>query len=217
MHKAANSSINRQDSPWQIGSSLSTVMPASRALKMPRVFSLDPQEYQTPSIAELRWEWRRVPDVDARNMVAVEAQYLDFHRYLLNSLRHRSQEGGNAIPVGLSVRAGAIKTASLICASIAEAVLRSHAERRGYELPNNPRHRTFGKVLGAWQLPDETPKPDVEAIWTTLQALHYGRNNIHLYHAVEAAENFYELLEAESHLLADADHALEVVKHLESA
>lgn len=183
---------------------------------MPRHFSLDPAEYQVPAIDELRWEWRNIPDADARNVIAVEAQYLDFHRYLLGSLRHRDAAGGAAIPLGLSVRAGALKTATLVCASIAEAALRAHAERRGYALPPNPRHRTFGKVLGAWQEADGAPRAEVAAIWAQLQGLHSGRNNVHLYGAIEQDGGFYELLESETQALAHADQVLTLMKALES-
>jgi len=111
-------------------------------------FLLEPAEYEVRAIGELRREWRNVPDRGALNLIAVEAQYLEFHRYLLESLRHCSGNGGDAIRIGLSVRAGALKSPILLSASIAEAALRSHAERRGYPLPNNPRRRTFGRVLG---------------------------------------------------------------------
>jgi hypothetical protein len=184
---------------------------------VPRQFHFDPSVHSVPAVAELRHAWRNVPDDDARNLIAVEAQYLEFHRYLLESIRHAPVEGGVAIPLGLSVRAGALKTATLVCASIAEAALRAHAERRGYKLPPNERHRTFGRVLGAWQLPDGTPRPEVAAIWPTLQALHSGRNNIHLYHAAETGGDFYDLLESECQMLKDADAALEHIRALESA
>jgi hypothetical protein len=183
---------------------------------MPRHFSLNPAEYQIPAIDELRWEWRNVPDADARNVIAVEAQYLEFHRYLLESLRHRDVAGGYPIPLGLSVRAGALKTATLVCASIAEAALRAHAERRGYQLPPNARHRTFGKVLGAWQLPDETPRAEVAAVWPQLQSLHSGRNNIHLYGAVENGGSFYDVLQSEVQSLANSDQVLAALKALVS-
>lgn len=183
---------------------------------MARFFSLDPPEYQVPAIAELRRDWRNVPDSDAVNVIAVEAQYLEFHRYLLASLRHRDIAGGAAIPIGLSVRAGALKTATLICASIAEAALRAHAERRGYPLPANPRHRTFGKVLGVWEQPGDTPRAEVAAIWPQLQSLHTGRNNIHLYKVVENNGEFYDLLHSEEQSLNDADNVLATLRALTS-
>lgn len=75
---------------------------------MARHFSLHPTEYQIPALEHLRWDWRNVPDADARNVIAVEAQYLEFHRYLLASLRHRDPAGSEEIPIGLSIRAGAL-------------------------------------------------------------------------------------------------------------
>ena len=114
---------------------------------MPRRFSLSPDEYDTPSVHALRQEWRNIPDAQAPNVIAVEAQYLAFHHYLINGLRHQAIEGSDAIPIGLSVRAGALKTATLLCASIAEAALRAHAEARNYgltcpnaRLPSSPPH-----------------------------------------------------------------------------
>jgi hypothetical protein len=183
---------------------------------MPRYFTLDPPQYQVPAIDQLRWEWRHVPDVAARNVIAVEAQYLDFHRYLLASLRHRDVAGGDPIPLGLSVRAGSLKTATLLCASIAEAALRAHAEQRGYPLPANARHRTFGRVLRAWQQEDGTPRAEVAPIWPGLQALHSGRNNIHLYGAIEQGADFYHLLESEAQSLTDADQVLIALKEFQS-
>jgi hypothetical protein len=184
---------------------------------MPRHFSLDPAEYQVPTVSELRREWRNVPDPDARNVVAVEAQYLEFHRYLLASLRHRDVEGSVPIPIGLSVRAGALKTATLLSACIAEAVLRAHAERRGYALHADPRRRTFGNVLRGWLQSDATPRPEVAPIWTHLQALHSGRNNVHLYRVLDTDDDFYDLLAAETQSLADADTVLSTLKSLTSS
>lgn len=184
---------------------------------MPRRFSLNPDEYDTPSVHALRQEWRNIPDAQARNVIAVEAQYLAFHHYLINGLRHQAIEGGDAIPIGLSVRAGALKTARLLCASIAEAALRAHAEARHYGLPAAAHRRTFGKVLGAWQLPDERPHPDVAAIWPQLQNLHDGRNTVHLYAAIQDGGNFYDILQAENQSLAEAERVLNHLRNLITA
>lgn len=181
---------------------------------MPRIFSLNPNLYDTPPIDILRHEWRNIPDIQARNVIAVEAQYLAFHQYLLDSLRHQSTTGGDAIRIGLSVRAGALKTATLLCASIAEAALRAHAEARGYTLPPDPTRRTFGKVLGAWQLPDGSPHPDIHAIWPSLQRLHGGRNTVHLYAAIQNGSNFYDILQAENQMLTEAEDVLTHLRNL---
>lgn len=183
---------------------------------MARRFSFYPDEFQVSSIEEFRRQWSNVPDEQARNVIAVEAQYLEFHQYVVASVRHEPVEGGERIPIGLSVRAGAIKTAILICASIAEAVLRAHAEARGYALPRNSRARTFGRVLGAWQERDGTPHPDVAPIWEELQRLHEGRNNVHLYRAVDEGDNFYDILDAEGQSLREAEAVLRTLQGLVS-
>jgi hypothetical protein len=183
---------------------------------MPRHFSLNPAEYQISTIDECRREWWNVPDADARNVIAVEAQYLEFHRYLLGSLQHCDVAGGDPMPLGLSVRAGALKTATLVCASIAEAALRAHAEKRKYKLPSNAMYRTFGKVLGAWQLPNKTPRAEVAAVWPHLQSLHSGRNNIHLYGAVQNGGDFHDVLQSEVQSLENSDAVLVALKALVS-
>ena len=184
---------------------------------MSRRFFLRPDQYDIPTVDTLRYEWRNVPDSQARNVIAVEAQYLAFHQYLINSLRHQNIAGGDAIPIGLSVRAGALKTATLLCASIAEAALRAHAEARNYDLPAAAYRRTFGRVLRAWQLPDGMPQPDVAEIWPQLQNLHDGRNTVHLYAAINDGNNFYDILQAESQSLAEAEIVLTHLKSLVTA
>lgn len=183
---------------------------------MARKFSFDPDEYQAYTIAELRHHWENIPDAEARNVIAVEHQYLDFHIYLLASIRHQAVDGGDQIPIGLSLRAGALKAASLICASIAEAALRAHAEARGYNLPSKLWLRTFGKVLGAWQDAQKKPRPDVAPIWDELQKLHSGRNNVHLYRTIEEGHNFYDILQAEEASLEEAKKMLEHLKSIKS-
>ena len=184
---------------------------------MPRKFSLNPDQYDTPSIDAMRYEWRNIPDFQARNVIAVESQYLAFHHYLLDSLRHQALDATDAIPIGLSVRAGALKTATLLCASIAEAALRAHAEARNYNLPPDLRKRTFGMVLRAWQLPGNVPHADVAPIWDQLQRLHSGRNTVHLYAAIQAAGSFYDILQGENQSLTEAEAVLVHLRNLVTA
>lgn len=183
---------------------------------MARRFSFDPEEFSVSSIENFRGQWANVPDTEARNVIAVESQYLEFHQYLIEGVRHEPLEGGDRIRIGLSVRAGAIKTAILICASIAEAALRAHAEARGYDLPRSSRAKTFGRVLGAWQQQNRNPHPDVAPIWDQLQRLHQGRNNVHLYRTVDEKENFYDILDAESRSLREAEEVLRTLQELRS-
>lgn len=182
-----------------------------------RKFSFAPDEYQAYAIDELRHEWGNIPDPEARNVIAVEHQYLDFHRYLLNCVRHQATTGSAPIPIGLSLRAGALKAASLLCASIAEAALRAHAEARGYGLPQQPWRRTFGRVLSAWQNSNGVPHNDVAPIWNELQRLHAGRNNVHLYRAIELGSDFYDILAAEEASLIEAEKVLVHLKLIVSA
>jgi hypothetical protein len=183
---------------------------------MPRRFSFAPDEYGAPTIAELRSRWRNIPFTDARNAIAVENQYLDFHRYLICSIRHQSLAGGIQLPLGLSLRAGSLKAASLICASIAEAALRAHAEARGYRLPKKTWQRTFGKVLSAWHGKNNRPHAEVAAVWDELQRLHSGRNNVHLYRALEDGCDFYGILAAEEASLCEAERVLIHLQKLRS-
>ncbi len=185
---------------------------------MARKFIIDPDEIEILPVSHFRNEWRNVPDPAARGAIAVENQYLYFHEHLLSHLKHQKPcQTMPPIPLGLSVRAGAVKSAILMCASIAEAALRSHSEHRGYRLKANPQRRTFGNVLGSWQEADETPKPEVAEIWQNLQDLHDTRNNIHLYKAVHDGTSFYAVLESEKEALARAKATLEVLKTIESA
>lgn len=76
--------------------------------------------------------------------------------------------------------------------------------------------RTFGKVLGAWQDADENPHVDVAAVWDQLQRLHSGRNNVHLYRAIEDGSDFYDVLVAEEASLGEAKMVLVHLKNLQS-
>src|SRR4051794_40953254 len=116
---------------------------------MARDFYFSPPTCSIRSLGELRTDWTNVQDLKVRHVVAVESQYILFHRFVLKSVRHvdEGMKPVAGIPLGRSVRAGALKALMLMAASVCEAVLRYHAERRGYALPSNPKHRTYGKVL----------------------------------------------------------------------
>lgn len=181
---------------------------------MPRIFTLDPSEYTVPSISSYRIRWQNIPDEEAKNIIAIENQYLNFHVYLLKSLRHKAPTGASApIGIGLSVRAGALKTALLICGSIAEAALRSHAEKRNYPLPPILHRRTFGTVLKAWCDKKGNPHEDLKTIWQLLQDLCSNRNNVHLYRAIEKNEDFQRILIAEEDAI---NNAIRILKHLQT-
>jgi hypothetical protein len=179
-------------------------------------FFFDPPTIGIPPLGALRaFQWEHMPE-KIRPVLAQESQYLQFHLQMLDRVKFteagRLHDKPWVKPLGLSVRAGAIKAAVLICASIAEAVLRASAETRGYPLPREPYRRTFGKVLDAWKQEDGKPRSDVAAIWPTLQNLRDIRNNIHLFKAADdPSASFDTILELEERILADAQAA---IRHL---
>ena len=104
-------------------------------------FFFEPPTFAIPDLGTLRSEWKNVKDHKIRHAIAVEVQYLVFHRYMLESVRHTAAGTSKAptrkTKLDLTVRGGAIKAAILLTASVCEATLRYHAERRGYSLPSN--------------------------------------------------------------------------------
>lgn len=157
---------------------------------------IEPPTIQMLQVGPLRaFRWGHLPPAIA-HAVALEEQYLSFHLEMLNRI-HFTEAGKLAQkpwvkPLSLSIRGGAIKAAVLMAASIAEAVLRAIAEARSYSLPTQARHRTMGKVLGAWQDKEGQPRQEVAAIWDMLQSLHGIRNNIHLFKAAEDPNASFE-------------------------
>jgi hypothetical protein len=170
-------------------------------------FHFDPSDFSIPGLRDLHLRWALLPDDAVRSAVIVELQYLAFHRFLLGSLSFIAEVESGTVSgkIDHSVRAGAVKAAVSLAASVAEAALRCHAERRGFKLPTNPRHRTFGAVLSAW---DSAGQLECGAIWDDLQRLLDHRNLIHLYKGAEESRNWRDVLHAENSLLEAADRVL---------
>jgi hypothetical protein len=161
------------------------------------------------------FKWQHLQSPDVQYAIAAEEQYLHFHLYMLGNLRH-TQAGMLAQPpyayeFGLSVRAGAVKAAILVATSIIEAALRTLAEMRGYPLNKDPKKRTFGNVIRAWE-DGGIPRPDVTAIWPSVKAMHETRNFVHLHKAAgEADAAWTNVLKDERALL---DGALAAIEHV---
>jgi hypothetical protein len=169
--------------------------------------------FQIPALAPLAaFRWNRLDDQDVQHAIAAEEQYLAFHLFMLENLRH-TEAGRVANPpyeyeLGLSVRAGAVKAAVLMAASILEAALRAIAEKRGYPLSPDPKKRTFGNVIRAWEN-NGTPRPDVAAIWPSVRAIHGVRNYVHLHVAsAGGSARWQSVLDAEQQLLNSASDAI---------
>ena len=183
-------------------------------------FYFNPPTHSIPSRAGLKAQWSNVPNPDVIEAIATEAQYLDFHLFVLKSSKHTRVGCLISKPyeyrLGLSVRAGAIKAALLLCASIAEAVLRAHAEKRGYKLAKNPKGRMFGNVLNSWKSHGK-PRKDIAAIWDELNRLKNVRNNVHLFKAAfDQAAKFKQVLIEEKALMPESTKVLDHLKGLVS-
>ena len=184
-------------------------------------FFFNAPTYQVQSLKPVAvFKWSHLKNPEVQYSIAAEEQYLDFHLYMLNNLRH-TEAGKLAHPpyvyeLGLSVRAGAVKAAILVAASVIEAALRAHAELRGYSLNKDPRRRTFGNVIRAWE-DAGAPHPDVAAIWAHVQAMHEVRNFVHLHKAAGTADAAWgNVLAEERALLEGALNAIEHVAKIES-
>jgi hypothetical protein len=169
-----------------------------------------------PAIKKLEELWGNIPDKDIQRQICYEHQYLDFHVWFLQNIRSTKTDCASKPPykkeLGLSVRAGAVKAAVLICASIAEAALRAHAERRGYPLPSDPKQRMFGMVLKSWK-DGPRPRDDIKHIWDKITELQDARNNVHLHKAAKDTKAYFTgVLEREQKTLSNAK---EVLKHLQ--
>ncbi len=183
-------------------------------------FYFNPHTHSIPSRAGLKAQWKKIPNADVLEAIATEAQYLNFHLFILKSAKHTRADCLTSKPyeykLGLSVRAGAIKAALLLCASIAEAALRAHAEKRGYKLAKDPKKRMFGNVLNAWKSQGR-PRPDVASIWDELIRLKDVRNNVHLFKAAfDPDSNFRHVLKEERALISELTTVLNHLKGLES-
>ncbi len=165
------------------------------------------------SVAVFKWQHLKNPEV--QYAIAAEEQYLQFHLYMLTNLRHTQAGKASAPPyayeLGLSVRAGAVKAAILVAASIVEAALRALAELRGYTLNRDPRRRTFGNVIAAWE-DSALPRPDVAVVWPQVKSLQEVRNFVHLHKAAGTADAAWESVPRDEH--APLEAALATIAHV---
>ncbi|MFO0904270.1 MAG: hypothetical protein U0939_14805 [Pirellulales bacterium] len=176
---------------------------------MPFDLVLNPATVKVPQVRTIEKWWGNVPDVTVRKYMAREHQYLLLHEAVLSSIHYTypnwmKQKPPKMEPLDYTLRAGFVKAAVLIYASLCEAALRAHAEKRGYTLPANARHRTFGKVIAAWN-----GQPEVATVWTDLGDLRDMRNNIHLFVAAGNPKADYKnIIAQEATMLGTANTVL---------
>ena len=187
---------------------------------MARDFFFQPATCDIKTLDFIKEQWTNVPTDAVRKHVAEENQYLYFLHHQLQACyttpEGQLKEQPYKTKLGLSVRAGVIKSFMLIVASISEAVLRDHAEIRGYRLAPEQHKRGFGNILHAWTFKKKkkprAPRAEIEKIWDALKELQDIRNNIHIFKAAEdPSSHFFNILDNEKRLIEQAG---EVLNHL---
>ena len=81
-------------------------------------FFFDPATFDIPTLNTLRYKWINIHDLNVREVIAREDQFLQFHLFSLKSIKHTNVGGIGkhdcyVLDLGLSVRGGAIKAALL--------------------------------------------------------------------------------------------------------
>ena len=184
---------------------------------MSRAFSFDPPIFDVPPIVKFIFTWANVPDNAACNAIAVEQQYLEFHKYMLDAIRHEDPNSpAHGMPLGLSVRAGMVKAAVLLYASIAEAALRAHAEKRGIKLHPAKNRRTLGSIIYSWK-DDPAQFSAIQPIWDDLVALLESRNMVHIFKSIQANQDFRDIIQNEEALLDRGDKVLRFLQKMSSS
>ena len=180
-------------------------------------YYFNPDSCQIPRLKDLDAQWQSIPDSKIKSMIVVENQYLEFQLFLLASLCFIWNNGTSTVRgyVDHSLRAGAVKAGILLYASIVEAALRAHVEKRGYPLPANERHRTFGKVLESWEA---SGTKELNGAWADIKQIQEHRNTIHLYKAAADpnTDDFRDILARETNLLEAGSRAMKAVQQLKS-
>ena len=185
---------------------------------MARDFHYFPRTFDIPTLPILRTQWENIPYQRFRQAIATEHQYLQFHLFMANSTRHTAI-GGTAddetFQLFLSVRAGAIKAALLICGSIVEAALLAHALKRRYQhLAKDSKKRMFGNIIHAWKN-DRNGSTEISPFLSSVEELCDIRNHIHLEKIASSEDAFYDsLLTKEQSLLIESLRIIEWLKNI---
>ena len=180
-------------------------------------FFFRPATIEIPRKSEASgFDWQYIDNPVLCDAIDEEVQHVRFLRNVLEQLRHtedgRVDNPSYEMPLGLTLRAGFIRSTILYYTSIAEAVLLHHAERRGYGLPKKKTAWTFGQALKAWK-----GKPDVKLIWSDLEKLQSIRNQVHLLNKATSADSYFnDILKQEKQLFEAAERVLEALKGFKS-
>lgn len=182
-------------------------------------FFLDPATFNIPTLMSLRIRWQNIPSNNMREVIVREAQYLEFYKFILESLRHTASGQVEcptySLPINFDLRAMALKTAIINSSSIMEGALLSHAISRKYKLPSDEKKCTFGIILGAWEK-DGQGKIELGNYLRPLKRFHSERNHIHLSNITKNESYFEDLCIKESKYLAVANKILNFLQTIKS-
>lgn len=186
-------------------------------------YLFDPPDISLPTLSVLRdFMWEHIPDGALKDCIVQEEQSLAFHKAMLKQLCFQGSgpAPSRARPIDLSLRAGIIRSAVKLYASIAEAALLYHGVRRGFiNLDPSQGRWTLGKIKRAWERPpgSGTPQPDVAAIWADLGTLQDIRNHVHLLEMARGqGHEFRDLNAREQELIEAGKRVLGRLRDLQS-
>lgn len=154
-----------------------------------RTWTFNDPSHNPVQIDDLRDKWQYIPDENIKSLICADEQFLIMHRFLTRELRSKGNKAGHddLRELGLSLRAGMIRTEVFLIGGIAEAALRAHA--KSLSLPKLKEGATFKSLLDAWR---EHGQGDLLPIEKELDDLRLARNTIHLYVALKAAKEMGE-------------------------
>lgn len=182
-------------------------------------FYLDPATFDISTLNCLRIKWINIPDQNIREVIVREAQYLEFYRFILGSLKHtatgQAKSPTYSHPIGLDLRVIALKTAIVNSSSIMEAALLSHAISRNYKLNKDEKKRTFGNIIGAWEK-EQKGKQEPGHFLSLLKWFNSARSHIHLSKITKNDSYFEDMCKKELKYLVVADKVLKFLQNIKS-
>lgn len=174
---------------------------------MRRFFLQDP-DFEIPSTDGLVFRWSALDD-ELAYQIAYQEQFLRFQQHLLTNLQSVPSENPDwaATSLSLSLRAGAIKTCTLLAVSIAEGALLGLAIQRELGTWEQLHHKTYGQLLQFWDT--EERRETLGAHWNGLRLLNQYRNYVHLANAANDNRAYWrDVLNHENELVAAVEGTL---------
>lgn len=188
---------------------------------MRRWYEFSDPSFEMKTLGELRALWNKIPDHQARSVIAEAHQFFDFNLCMiinrLESWSHPPEERESWFrpsSLALSARAGAVSGAVVSGVSIIECAMRAHAENREIKkvLKKPANYRTLGMLITNWEN-NHKLKPEIENHLEGLKRVHSHRNGIHLY--ARFNREWDVILEEEMRLLNDIENLFAFFQELD--